>query len=468
MWQIFSARAYAGKHFQFVFTPAGAAVFIIVVIGLVRSLFLRNSYEIVIFSAALFLLLVLGIIGAWKTWKLKTMETGWKPPSPMTACAGEETVITGLDPRVSGASIPLFFRLHFIINGRFYPSGCTGRTAKAVTAKTMTAKAAVKTTDESCSVFVETSVKRGETSAKIPFDFPMSGIFRGDGYCQLRDIFGFFSFYCGRRQHSTIMVRSSPCFGKEPVIKAQTGAEDRRSKPSADEERYYMREYSPGDRFRDINWKSSEKIDSLITRISTDNQEKITRMEIHLRNFGAYVSLEALWLLDRTKAQLSYFIRTLLEQNSSFVFDVYSAGRNWEIEDINDMEEFLNDLSGISLMPLTNEGISGSSNNGNIYVFSTACDTGLPAFLLANSQRPVSLFLIQPAEKNKNENAELKAAGIEKIVRSELKIKTEILRLGDFTAMGCAIHPRWYARGKIKSLSVNTNKTDVFYAQVKN
>ena len=455
MGRLFPARASADARFQFIFSPVGCAVLIISLTGLARSLFLRNSYEIVIFSAALLLMLVLGIIGAWKTWKFKTMEAGWKPPFPMTARSGEETDITGIDPRVSGSAIPLFFRLHFFIKGRFFPSG--GFAA----GKADTAKAA----GDSCAVLVETSVKRGETSAKIPLDFPMSGIFRGDGFCQLRDIFGFFSFNCGRRQQSTVMVRSFPCFGKEPVIKAQTGAEDRRSKPSVDEERYYMREYTPGDRFRDINWKSSEKIDSLITRISTDNQEKITRMEVHLRNYSHESSLEALWLLDRAKAQLSYFIRTLLEQNSSFIFDVHSAGKSWEIEDMKDMEEFFEELAGLSFLPFKNEVLSGL-NKGDIYVFSTACDTGLQSFLIANSQRPVSLFLIQPADF-KNENEKYKTAGIEKPDMSEVKIKTEVLRLRDFSAMGCGVHPRWFTRGKLKSLGVQANKTDVFYAQVK-
>ena len=419
------------RRFQLVFTPSGGAVLVISLIGLIRSLVMRNSYEIVIFCAALFLLLALGAAGAWKSWKLKSMDAGWKPPFPMTACAAEETEITSLDPQTPGSSIPLFFRLHYIIKGRFFPSDA-----------------------ESCPVLVETSVPRKNTSAKIALDFPMSGVFRGEGFCLLRDIFGFFSFNCGQRQQRTVMVRSSPCFGKKPIINAQTGAEDRRSKPSADEERYYMREYTPGDRLRDINWKSSEKIDSLITRISTDNQEKITRIEVHFRNYGADAFLESLWLLDRAKAQLSYFLRTLMEQNSSFVFDVYGAGKNWEIEDMDDLENFFEELSGLSFMPLKNENFSGAQNKGDIYVFSTACDSGLQGFLLANSQRPVSLFLIQPA-------------GIEKSEECETIIKTEILNLRNFTAMGCGIPPRWLARGKVKPLAVQTGKTDVFYAKVK-
>jgi uncharacterized protein (DUF58 family) len=175
----------------------------------------------------------------------------------MTANAGENTLVSGLD-----VNIPMFFRLHFIVRGRFFPAGGKG-----------------------CLVFAETSVSRGEKTASLPLDFPMSGKFIGKGFCRLKDIFGFFSFPCGIVLNRTINVRSTPCFGKDHLVKAQTGAEDRRNKFSTDEERYYMREYTPGDRFRDINWKSSEKIDALITRISPDNQEKVSRIEVCFRNY---------------------------------------------------------------------------------------------------------------------------------------------------------------------------------------
>ncbi|MCL2443270.1 MAG: DUF58 domain-containing protein, partial [Treponema sp.] len=266
-------------RFRFVFTPVGAAVLVISILMLVRALLNRNSYEIVIFSFALLLLLVLGVIGEWKSRKLKIMEPGWKPPFPMTASSKLASAFAaGVDDaaeiskmtQVSGleSKIPLFFRQHFYVRGRLFPGGA-GFSSEL---------------KGGCSVLVETSIPRGNTSAQLPLDFPMSGIFFGDGYCKLRDIFGFFSFPCGIPQRRTVKIRCSPCFGKNIKINAKSGAEDRRYKPSADEERYYMREYSPGDRLRDINWKSSEKIDTLITRISNDNQEKVSRIEVHFRN----------------------------------------------------------------------------------------------------------------------------------------------------------------------------------------
>jgi hypothetical protein len=411
------------------FTPVSGAVLVIALAGLIRSLLNRNSYEIVLASAVLLFLLILGIFGEWKSRKLKSMEPGWKPPVPMTANTADDArqraIVTGLD-----TSIPLFFRLHFYIRGRFFPGGSTG--AK-----------------KGCSLSVETAIPRGETTAQIPLDFPMSGVFQGDGFCKLRDIFGFFSFPCGQTRHTTVNVRCAPCFGKKTIINAQSGAEDQRNKPSADVERYYQREYTPGDRLRDINWKSSEKIDALITRISTDNQEKVSRIEVHFRNYGyADDSLNALWLLDRAKARLSYFLRSILDQNSSFIFDVYSAGGNWEIEDQDDLDAFFEELATLSFVPPQNEtGNQGGA--GDMYVFSTACDVMLPAFLLACNPRPVSLFLIQPGDLKNN------------------KDNLEILRIQDFVSKGCVPPSRWFMKEKIKPLNIQTEKTEMFYAEIK-
>jgi len=444
-----------------IFTFVGVCVLFAALIILIRSLVMRNSYEILLACGILLLMLIIGITGFWKSRKLKSLTPGWKPPYPMTAAAPgqagkmiETTQITGLI-----SSIPFFFRLHFFIKGNFSPSGYSKQAVKK------------KTFSGGCPVFIETSIPRGDTSAQVTFELPMSGIFQGEGYCKLRDIFGFFSFSCGEPHPETIKVRSAPCFGKKNHVNTQSGAEDRRNKPSADEERYYMREYTPGDRLRDINWKSSDRIDTLITRISTDNQEKINRIEVHFRNYCRIdnhgkqgISLEALWLLDRAKARLVYFLRSLMEQNSSFVFDVYASKtqggeqQHWEIEDMDTLDAFFDDLAGLSFAPLQNEP-AAETNKGELYIFSTACDLALPGFLLTCNQRPVTLFISQP-ETDRSKSSLLK---IPKMSNTEI----EFLKPYDFYSKGCFISPRCFTSGKIKPLSVSTNKMEINYAEIK-
>jgi hypothetical protein len=410
-------------RFRPVITPGGFAVLVIALVMLVRSLLSRKPYEILIGMAALLLLLVLVIIGSWKAKKLESLEPGWKPFCPATANAGEEMLVTGM-----GSQIPLFFRLHFIVRGRFSPCGC-GRGHY---------------------MLAETSVPRGENSARLKFDFPMSGVFQGEGSCRLRDIFGFFSFPCGIVQRRTVYVRSAPCFKKNYYINAQSGAEDRRNKNTSNEERYYMREYTPGDRLRDINWKSSERIDTLITRISPDNQEKVSRIEVYFRNYGAAhdPSIQALWLLDRAKAQLARFLRSAKEEQSSYIFNIRTSHGNWEIEDQDDLEEFLDALAGIPFSQPVHELVGAAGTVGELYVFSTACDSALPSFLLACHPRPVSLFLVQPVIPGQNRNA-------------------ETLYIRNFPAMGCMPSPRWLLPNSVKYLKVASGRVEINYAETK-
>jgi len=411
-------------------TPVGGGFLVIAVIILVRSLIARNSYEILLSSAALLLLLVIGIAGFWKARKLQELEPGWKPPFPMTAAAGEQTIISGMD-----APLPLFYRLHFIVRGRFFPAGFSNEESGG------------------CPVLAETSVPRGEGSAKLALDFPVSGVFRGRGYCRLRDIFGFFSFSCGATQHRTVKVRSAPCFGNKIYINAQAGAEDKRTKASSNEERYYMREYTPGDRFRDINWKSSEKIDSLITRISPDNQDKVNYIEVYFRNFGPVkkTSLEALWLLDRAKARLTWFLRSLKEEQASYIFNIHSASRDWELEDQEDLDSFLDELAGISFSAPQNEAAAPAGANGQLYIFSTACDAGLPGFLMACAPRPVSLFLTQPDMP----------PALRQTVEPETLYKLK------FLSNGCIPFLRWMFPAKIKPSGARAGKVEMIYTETR-
>ena len=425
--------------FRPVLTPVGFAILVIALVILIRSLLSRNSYEILLASATLLLLLFIGLVGFWKSRKLESLEPGWKPPFPMTAAAAEQTLITGL-----GVPLPLFFRLHFIVRGRFYPAGFSSGDPVLSSGAS----------GGGCPVLAETSAPRGENAARLALDFPMSGVFRGSGYCRLRDIFGLFSFRCGIVQHRTLKVRSAPCFGNKIFINAQSGAEDKRTKTSSNEERYYMREYTPGDRFRDINWKSSEKIDALITRISPDNQEKVSHIEVYFRNYGPAMktSLEALWLLDRAKAHLSYFLRSLKEEQSSYVFDVRTAGGSWEIEDQDDLDSFLEDLAGISFSPQQYEAaVQGSGQNGQLYVFSTACDAGLPGFLMASAPRPISLFLVQP---------EVPPALLQ-------TAEPETLHKMNFLSNGAIPFPRWLFRTKVKPSGARAGKVEMIYAETR-
>jgi hypothetical protein len=425
------------------FTLPGIAVFVIAVLILVRSLAVRNAYEIVLSLAVLTLWVVLLLAGKWAARRLAALEPSWKIPLPLRASATEDWLVTNPSVRILR-----FFRLHFFVRGRFFPQGSLA----------------------SCSVFAETSLSRKSDTAHLSLSFPLGGLFRGKTSCRLRDIFGFFSFPCGNSRDRTLKVRSAPCGTKALLIDAKSGAEDRRNKSASDEERYYMREYAPGDRFRDINWKSSERIDTLITRISPDNQEKITRIEVYFRNYGPTEGSRAsrrwladgpglaeLWLLDRAKARLAWFLRKVKEENSSFVFDVRSAGRSWELNDEEEIEAFLEELATLSFFSAQYEENSLDQAGGEIYVFSTACDTALPAFLLSQQGRPLSLFLAQNLPR-KN--------GLREKTRPEKPEHYDSLFLRDFFAGGFVPFLRWFPRHN-RPLKVSAGRIMIDYAETR-
>jgi hypothetical protein len=258
------------------------------------------------------------------------------------------------------------------------------------------------------------------------------------------------SFSCVLLSKQTLKVRSAPGTAKSLRIEALSGAEDRRVKTSSDEERYYMREYAPGDRFRDINWKSSERIDTLITRISPDNQEKVTRIEVHFRNYGPIrPTIEELWLLDRAKARLAWFLRSVKDEKASFVFHVQAAGAIWELKDMEEIEAFLEELAALPFSPSQNEELPGSvQGRGEIYVFSTACDTSLPSFLLAHQTQALTLFIVQSISQEKKEEC-------------------ACLRLRDFPAGGSIPLARWFYPRKKRLLGVRTGRMTIDYGETR-
>jgi hypothetical protein len=411
------------------FTPPGFGAAAGAAVILVRSLSARNAYEIALSAGVLGVGLILGIAGAWGAKRLASLKPGWKPPAPFFAGDSGETLVTGF-----GLPIPWFFRIHFIIKGRFFPAGDS----------------------QACRVLAETSVPRGSLTGSLALTFPMSGRFEGEGTCRLKDIFGLFSFPCGIPQHRGLMIRSAPGRKKTFRIRARSGAEDRRTKNASDEERYYMREYAPGDRFRDINWKSSERIDTLITRISPDNQEKVSRIEVYFRNFGPAggkgkdrASLRDLWLLDRAKALLAQFLRSVKEEQGAYIFHIRTAQAETEVAEPAEIESFLEDLAALPFAPSRNEG--SVPEPGDLYVFSTACDGGLPAFLTARQSLPTALFF------TRSPLAETSAEEIDR------------LKTRDFWSSGFILPRRFLFLGKDRlqaSPNLPGTKTEIQYAEV--
>ncbi|MCL2093393.1 MAG: DUF58 domain-containing protein [Treponema sp.] len=356
---------------SFPLTLPGLGLLSLSLIIFIRSLSARNVYEIVLSLGALIFILLLGSMGAWAIRRFGHIEPLLQPPVPLSAGPGKEWQVH-CPAFTLGLRVPWFYRVHFLIRGRFYPQGAGLGSL----------------------VFNQCTLPRYSPAADFSLSFPLGGLYASETRCRLRDIFGLFSFSFGQGVKQTLPVHSSPGETRPLRIRTISGAEDQRTKSSSDVERYYQREYVPGDLLRDINWKSSGRIDSLITRISPDNQERVTRIDVHFRSFGpARPSLSELWLLDRAKARLAWFLRTVKEEAASYVFHVQLPTETRELHDLEEIDAFLEELAPIPFYPAQQE--EGPLSQGEIYVFSTACDLNLQAFLLSHQGKPLSLFLAQ-------------------------------------------------------------------------
>jgi uncharacterized protein (DUF58 family) len=363
------------------FPPTLAGVFVILagLFLLPRGLSNKDPYEVLLSFAALGTASLLFLVGLRASRRLSGISPGWVPPEALAAGAdGPPHVISGLEGRV-----PYFFRLHYEIQGSLK----IGPDRK---------------------VWVSGDSRADDMGrCEVLLPFPLSGIFHGRGRCRLRDVFGLYSFSPGEEIHRRIPVLPGP-HPEKPLLRidAFTGSEEKQNRKTADEERYYMREYAPGDRFRDINWKASSRLAVLVTRIAPFTQEKTRTVHVDFRNYGppGSAGLLELWTLDRMKARLLAFLRTLREEHPEYRFNVRTGSEDREIETLIDLEEFAADLAGLSYS--TSAGAPSAAGPGDpfaageLYIFSSAFDLRLPALLGSRNEEITHLYMTIPLQRD--------------------------------------------------------------------
>ena len=360
------------------FPPTTAGIFVILA-GLVllpRGLLNKDPYEVLLAFAALGTASLLFLVGLGAARRLSGISPGWLTPEALAAGGDDPPhVITGLEGRV-----PYFFRLHFEIQGSLK----LGPDRK---------------------VWIRGDSRADEGRCEVRLPFPLSGVFHGRGRCRLRDVFGLYSFSPGEEIHRQIPVLPGP-HPEKPLLRidAFTGSEEKQNRKTADEERYYMREYAPGDRFRDINWKASSRLAVLVTRIAPYSQEKTRTVHVDFRNYGPPrgPGLLELWTLDRMKARLLAFLRALQEEHPEYRFIVRTGSEDREIETLRDLEEFAADLAGSPYFSAARApsaaGMGDAFTTGELFVFSSSFDLRLPALLGSRSEEATHLFMTVPLE----------------------------------------------------------------------
>jgi len=353
------------------FTWGGAVLFGAAAVILGWGLAEGNPYDIVLAGLVLTVLSALALVGILAARLHAGIETRWVVPErPSAGDDGGEQLIS-----CSSIRLPYFFRLHYEIRGTFDPARGT-----------------------SLRVYTDGSTTRGEEIV-LDLRFPLSGLFEGAGRCSVRDVFGLVRIPFGESQSRRIAVLPAASEGNHDLrIEALSGDEEKQSRRSSDDDRYFMREYAPGDRFRDINWKVSSRLAQLMTRISPLSQEKTRTLLIDFRNFGPLLPpMAALWALDRLRSRFILFLRRMRDEHPEFRFRIRTSGGIDTLETEQDFGEFVSRLPGLGFHH-PSEAAQGSDprdefTRGEVFVFSTVFDSSLRSFLLSRNEEISNLFV---------------------------------------------------------------------------
>ena len=342
---------------------AAAAVY------LLGSAFASGSpHEFLLSITGFLVLLVLAGLGRLQAYRCKLVEFEWDSSAPLAA--REHGAQHRL--RTRAARSWLFYRIHLRLVWRLQ----AGRRA-------------------TLRGYREVATPGGE--AAIPLWFPCSGRLELTGRLTIRDVFGLTRAQVRPPERRTLVVRPG-LLGEQasPPVEISAGYDTTQRAKTADEEQYFMREYMPGDRMKDINWKATSRLGELITRISPITQEQTQELHVVLRRFRRRggESLAAVLHLDFIKSWLLTFLRVVKQQHPEFVFLVDSGG---EVHRVDTPEEIEALARRLAELPLTSELPAADNDPAReLFIFSTVFDEDLPRFVERNGAQYVNVFRSVP------------------------------------------------------------------------
>ena len=371
--------------FYYPFTFAGTLLLGVCFALLGSGLAQRNPFALFLAFLGLSLLAVLAVSGRLQAARAARSPLHWDSSATLVARRPDAAQSLHGEP----ARLFPFFRHHFSLSGVL----------------TVGREAALRVVRE---VAFGSRERRHSASGAQPVALylPLCGLLSCKGRFAVRDLFGLTSSRYGLEagggsdteapapgeRRLVVQPASWPPKGIPP-IDPSVGLEEKSRRRSSDEEKYYMREYAPGDRFRDINWKVSSRLDELITRISPLTQERTTVLEVAFRNFRDPVreTAESLAHLNVLKSWLVSFLRRMKADHPEVQFQVQTAAASRLLQAEEDIDRFAWELAG-EFYAREATAASTAAADGQLFVFSTPFDRGLARFMAANMHSQVHLF----------------------------------------------------------------------------
>lgn len=339
-----------------------------------------NPYSFLLASLLLAVTVVLAVVSRLQASRLAAAKIEWDTTAPVYARKTEDKHRV----TVSGFRAYPFFRVHFILNGVLV----AGRSAK---------------------LRYHREISGDGSEIGVPVRFPTSGIFHGRGGLAVKDVFGLTRGTIRLQFERSIVVRPALISDRDtPRVEAQKGDENKSRMKSSDIERYFMREYIPGDRHRDINWKASSRFSEIFTRISPVTQEKTKIITVHFRPYASMRTdtLRSVLFLDQCKSALLYFLRSIKKEHSEYQFSVYVGSDVRDLETEEDIDTFATEVASIHYRNPRGEVVTNPDDlhPDNVFIFTTSYDSGLRGFLsgIIPGAR-MQIYRVTIPEKQKNQ-----------------------------------------------------------------
>jgi len=324
---------------------------------------MRNSYEFMLSAVATLVLIVLAADGRLQARRMAAVELVWDIPS-LSAC----TPIS-IDLKASSCQPHYFYRLHAQVTGRLH----AGNQAL---------------------VHLRAEVSSASQELPLELELPVCGELSLRIKLAVRDVFGLTrSHLPGRDERRLLTVRpTSMAMRSMPRIDAAVGDDTTRRQRSADEERYYMREYQPGDRLKDINWKAASRVDELISRISPVSEEQTRIVHVELRHFrpASPETLDSMLHLNYLKSWLLAFLREVKTEYEDYTFRVIAGTAEYSVETFEEIDELALHLAAITFAPAAEYQLSVHPRE--LFIFTTAFDTALASYVGQLGESAIHLF----------------------------------------------------------------------------
>ena len=357
--------------YYYPFTFSGTALFLFSVYLLGAGYGQRNYITLFLSVIALGFLTVLYILGRIQVFRFRDKNLTWKVPPYIYAGSESRDLLLYGD---SGKTF-LFYRIHISLIIR------------------------QKIDNRAFFRLYKEEIFTGEGEAVFPLSMTVCGQAELKGQCRIGDIFGLTRNRFGKTVLHKLGVLPSMLRDKGRKISIEGGSETKSRQKDSDEEKYYMRDYIPGDRLRDINWKASSRSSDLFTRISPVSQEKSRTLFIDFRHYSGTgpadqdtgSSKTRIYHLDYIKRWLFTFLWRTKRADPSFRFDIITGKGRTVLQEEDDLIKLAYQMGGLFYQK--DPGFFHQpGETEEIYIFTTPYDLSFPRVLTEYAGLSLHLF----------------------------------------------------------------------------